>query len=985
MSKKVREFDPKPIESTFNQGLGEALRLTRFAWREYPNRILVEMTRVLTENQSSRPDVIVSDRDTKPVVIETSFVHGDADTDAQKRLGKTYSRNSEKIMSSIAIQLDENYRELTRVGDVTNALVDGRSLLYALHQQIESTQGTEFRRRPHSGFFEGSVFDLSALIVAEATPHEKVEEVAKFVAHKIRAASAFFQDQIDTVRVDEYAELTQQRTHLSALNTTMVLWLNAVVVHQQLSRMFPPQLVDATVLVDDPLIPKRIYDKWNEILKENWYSVFQPAVNLLAKHLGSDGFSTSRALHLVVQAAQHIEASRVGTQMNIGAELFPQLADDRKESAAFYTQPSTAELLSQLTIRAEDLEPAEWARTDFFQHHSIADLACGTGTLLRAGYRNVCQLHERFGVNNHRSSSLHRDAMEQGLVGADISPIAAHLTTSSLALMNLTKTYSDTRIGWLQVGGANGKTGSLEYLKETQASDFFDQLGGMSAGTQTSKQDETLFVGDKSIDWMLMNPPYSRTRKGQSAFDVSGVDETTRKACQKRWKELTHNEPLNIKAGMAASFLVIAKKKIKPGGRIGFVLPLTAAFAPTWQQTRTMLLQEFHDICAIAITGGKALGKKALSADTGMEEMLLVATRNRNSHQGSKKIWFVTLRDPLSSIGVARELANAILSAKKSVDKPGQWYPVRLGGDDVGHVFLDELSENGAIWSPLSVSNPHLVNVSANLLNGTLRWKDQAFNLGIPMSTIENVFQVGPTHHLIGHVKGGDPIGAFEMHEVHSDDSPINPDMSVWHVNSQVQRQLLVNPTHKAVHVPHHNRKDLQKSMRKTMSTLLYSRNMRWTAQALIAAKTKVPVLGGRSWTTLQHKDKRVLSAMLIWANSTLGMIAHWTQGQRTHAGRSTTQISALRSIPCPKLDALNNQILKYAEDQGKLLLRKKLLPACQAHCDPVRIDIDRIVRTMFDLPEEVHDIMDEVRYLWCREPSIHGQNRRALKLLAEH
>ena len=150
---KDKEFNPKPIESTFNQGLGEALRLTRFAWREYPKQILVEMTRVLTENQSSRPDVIVSDRDTKPVVIETSFVHGDADADAQKRLGKTYSANSEKIMSSIAIQLDGQYRELTRVGDVTSALVDGRSLLYALHQQIESTQGTEFRRIPHSGFF----------------------------------------------------------------------------------------------------------------------------------------------------------------------------------------------------------------------------------------------------------------------------------------------------------------------------------------------------------------------------------------------------------------------------------------------------------------------------------------------------------------------------------------------------------------------------------------------------------------------------------------------------------------------------------------------------------------------------------------------------------------------------------------------------------------------------------------------------------------
>lgn len=982
---KDKEFNPKPIESTFNQGLGEALRLTRLTSLDYPHRILVEMTGVLTEELSSRPDLIVSDSDTKPVAIETSFVHGDADADAQKRLGNTLRSNSEKIMSSVSIQLDEMYRDLTQVSEVTNSLLTGSILSYALHQQLETTTGTTFRRMPRSGFFKGDVFDLSALIVAEATPRETVEEVANFVTAKIRAASVFFRDQIDAVRVDEYADLTQQRTHLSAVNTVLVFWINAMVIHTQLSRMYPLKLVDAIVLAEDRLLPKRMHDKWNECLQENLYSVFQFALNLLARFLRSNGISIFRVLNLVVQAAQHIEAAKVGTQMNIGVELFPQLADDRKESAAFYTQPSTAELLSQLTIRAEDLGPAEWARSDFFQHHSIADLACGTGTLLRAGYRNVCQLHERFGVNNHRSSSLHRDAMERGLVGADISPIAAHLTTSSLALMNLKETYSDTRIGWLQVGGANGKTGSLEYLKETQASDFFDQLGGMSAGKQTSKQDETLVVGDQSIDWILMNPPYSRTRKGQSAFDVSGVDEATRKACQKRWKELTQNEPLNIKAGMAASFLVIAKKKIKPGGRIGFVLPLTAAFAPTWQQTRTMLLQEFHDICAIAITGGKALGKNALSADTGMEEMLLVGTRNTNSHKGSKKIWFVTLRDPLSSIGVARELANAILRAKTSVDKPGQWYPIRLGSDDVGHVFLDELSDIDAPWSPLGVINPHLVYLSSNLLEGKLCWKENVFNLEVPMSTIEHVFHVGPTHDLIGHVQGGDPRGAFEMHEVHGEDSPINPDMSLWHVNSKIQQQLLVPPTHKAVHVPHHNREDLRKSMRKTMSTLLYSRNMRWTSQALKAAKTEVPVLGGSSWTTLQHRDERVLWAMLLWANSTLGMIAHWTQGQRTHAGRSTTQIGALRAVPCPQLDALNSQMLQYAEDQGKLLLRKKLLPACQAHCDPVRLEIDEVTMSMLDLPVQARAVMDEIRYLWCCEPSIHGQNQRALELLAEH
>ncbi|MCY4204355.1 MAG: hypothetical protein OXE92_01365 [Bacteroidetes bacterium] len=101
--------------------------------------------------------------------------------------------------------------------------------------------------------------------------------------------------------------------------------------------------------------------------------------------------------------------------------------------------------------------------------------------------------------------------------------------------------------------------------------------------------------------------------------------------------------------------------------------------------------------------------------------------------------------------------------------------------------------------------------------------------------------------------------------------------------------------------------------MRQFRSTLFYARNMRWTSQALLAAVTNYPGMGGRAWTSLQHEDERICKSFALWANSTLGFLVHWTQGQRTQSGRATNQIKALAQIPCPRLDQLPEDRLDQA------------------------------------------------------------------------
>lgn len=82
------------------------------------------------------------------------------------------------------------------------------------------------------------------------------------------------------------------------------------------------------------------------------------------------------------------------------------------------------------------------------------------------------------------------------------------------------------------VGGPTALTGALEYL----ASEFAEDMFGVSLGRVSGVQNEASSVAmhHGSVDWVLMNPPYSRTRGGQSAFDLTNLTQGDRNRCQKR-------------------------------------------------------------------------------------------------------------------------------------------------------------------------------------------------------------------------------------------------------------------------------------------------------------------------------------------------------------------------------------------------------------------------------------------------------------------
>ncbi len=932
-------------EQEFNHLLAKALRSANPAWRL---SLKVEESSTLKESAASRVDILITRNDAPPVAIETSYQRGDADADAVARLGYHYKKTMMEIRTAIAVELDASCRRLARI--------DKRRIFkYAVHQKIPS--GT--RRFPASGFLHGSYLDLARLAASAPTPKEDMEKVATEVADIVKAAANLLKDAIPDDQLENISRTMYQRSALTGLRTTALLWLNAMLVQRMLMggvHNIPPLTTN----------PSDCVSAWKRIREINWRAIFEPAIRILDGVRDLSPGKATIALQHLKKAVEIVEGSRVGSGMSIVAELFPLLAEDRKESAAFYTQAPAAEFLAAMTIRRD---AANWMDPRLFDKFRVVDLTCGTGTLLRYAYRQTRIYHEQAGGSARTLEAFHARAMERGLCGADVSPIASHMTSTSLAVMSK-QPYDRTNIGWVGVGNGD-RTGSIEYMKAAAVSDLLAAGFGISVGqggdgdadgsTGTWSEEESPMSvvakdGDASV--VIMNPPYSRTRGGQSAFDIAGLSDAERDACQKRWGKLISGEPCNKTAGMAATFLCMANKKAMAGGRIGFVLPRTAAFAESWEETRGMVETCFEDVTVVAVAGGRALGRDALSADANMEEMFLIATKRDKPGRDHSPVRCVTLHEPLTRIGEAAEVAR-VVQAGPDIGA------IVLGGSEIGisHMFR---TLDGGPWSAVGSSGDVLELIKNALLFGKILNTDGSVAGRFETTTLGELFDVGPTHDLIGHLKDKDERGAFTFTPVTGAIDAVGMYRSLWAVDRRKQRFLVVEPTHKGSEY----NKAKSSSMWERRATLFYQRNMRWTTQSILSAMTHNAVMGGSAWTGLVHSDKRILKAFALWANSIYGIITYWATGQRTQQGRSRMQIRAICGTRCPGFDGFDDVVLDRAalNFAGIAKATVQLRPACLAENDAVRTMINMAVSDMLGVPEYDHEMLTR---LWCSEPSV--------------
>lgn len=251
------------------------------------------------------------------------------------------------------------------------------------------------------------------------------------------------------------------------------------------------------------------------------------------------------------------------------------------------------------------------------------------------------------------------------------------------------------------------------------------------------------------------------------------------------------------------------------------------------------------------------------------------------------------------------------------------------------------------------------------------------------MTTLGKIAKHGPTHHVLGHVSGGDGRGAFEWTPLRtSGRAPAQS--SLWAADAKAQTTILASPTHGGKVID----RNLAKRMVKQRSRWFISRNLRWTSQAIAFANTKELLHGGRAWNAVQDIDEKAGACLALFYNSIFGAIVRQAYGQSAQAGRATIQVGAIEGIPCPTFhsDAPEAEraraiATQHFDRMSKLSLR----PFAYCFQDPHRAEIGAVVADMLGLDSNSKPIVDMLahyRLLFAREPNVNGRQKSILESL---
>ena len=478
-------------EQAFNQIFGETLRLQFRSWQGQAKTVRIEYSGQLTSGKGKRPDVVVIPSGGYPVVFEGAYedTH-DVDKDARERCGVDLENPHMKVFTSFVLAIPKDLRFTDDVVARDRVESEGFTLRYAIF-----TQGPdgEKERFPSSGYAEATMPQLAALASICSVPGHLISQRIETICENIKTIAKKMSGALKDGPKQRIAEILKMVDHDAALRVCVCIWLDSFLAQERLADVEESFQGTAQFFgVPNGQLQEQVYLAWEDILGVNYKAIFLPARDTLA---ALSGFSVGKYLHDILKMARDVVADSLHYILDIGGELLPRLASDRKATAAFYTLRESADLLTGLVPEScyEKLALQD-------RNHKVGlvcDFACGTGSLLVSAYRRI---RREIDATQNLPDARHKWWMEEGLFGVDIQPIAAHLTSMRLSSFAMGERYERANIIYAGLDG--GKTGALEYLQRNRIPSLFDK---------DEDEDSYVPVPDGGVALVVMNPPYSRT------------------------------------------------------------------------------------------------------------------------------------------------------------------------------------------------------------------------------------------------------------------------------------------------------------------------------------------------------------------------------------------------------------------------------------------------------------------------------------------
>ena len=955
---------PRQTEPNANNALGDLLR------GMMPHcQVRSENTQTFSNHPGRHADVLITAPGRSPVVVEAEYEPSpEAERDAFDRLGLAVHGEPRTIEAAIALRYPQAVEDAY---DVRQAVAEARLSYCVLHED-----GNRF---PESGWLDGTVTDLADLIRLISVPQKSVNDAAVALEQGIGHAANELDDMAKLrpniapaiARLLGMSDVPQTRRMACAIIA------NAMVFHQRIAGMHDG--VRPLLLVCGPGVANpqdETLAAWAEILKINYWPIFAIAKDILEQIPGDTAAGLLRGL---LETAQRIDATGVDNAHGLTGRIFQRLIADRKYLATFYTLPASAALLAWLAIARMD--GVDWSDAEAIGKLRVGDFACGTGALLSAVYEQIAARHERAGGD---ASALHPVMMEEVLHGCDVMPSAIHITGSTLSGVEPSVGFGSSRLYTMPYGRQSDgsvKIGSLELLQSSTALTLFNtsdpaQRTG-SVGEETAAQ-INVDIPDAGFDLVIMNPPFTRatnhegahadiTNPAFAAFNATGEDQT---AMGNRVNQLGKDSCYHGNAGIASAFAALAHRKLKPGGVLALVLPLSAAAGLSWQGFRHMLAQGYTDLTVLSIAGnGKDM---SFSSDTGMAECLVIGRKLKVGDTPDTLLHFTSLIRCPSGFSQSSLLAQNILSSDQTrpvENGPYGGTPLTIGDEVAGEMLTTFHSLNSESWGAVRLSDYSLAQTAYALSHSKLWLPGIASAAELKTAPLNILGKLGFVHRDITRPA---PRGPFEK----AHPSPTATYPALWNHDAKKEMRMVCSPDSQL-----RVRQGLEAKAAAIWDTASRTHlNLEFTfgSQALAVAFTNQESIGGVVWPNVTFGNESFDFAFAVWSNSTLGLLSYWWHSNRQQSSKARTTIRAAEFLPVLDFRALSDGQLSKAEEIFNEFRDKELKPAYLADADPNRALLDkRVVCDLLGFDESVCRGVRRLSAKWCAEPSVHGGKAR--------
>jgi hypothetical protein len=852
-------------------------------------------------------------------------------------------------------------------------------------------------RWPQSGWLTGGVGDLSLLAQSASVPPDIIEKAANQLVEGVSEAAGLVGEMAhDHPGVMEQIckELHQHDDEQTRRMATTIL-ANAFVFQESLAR--GPGQLSLVLTIDElrgsgTLTKSAVLNEWRKILRVNYWPIFDIARRILEVVPASD---TNVLIQRLTTTADRLVENRLMRSHDLTGAVFQKLIADRKFLAAYYTTPASAALLIGLAITPEEpLDKDQWSSPDAVRSIRVGDLACGTGTLLSTAYQRIGQLHELAGGD---SASLHPDMMANALLGCDVLPAAAHLTASMLSGAHPTVRYRRSCVMTVAFGKqADGGValGSLDLLDPQKKLDIIAITAKAAGGSGESEADTWTEIPDGMFDVLVMNPPFTRST-GHEAKKIgvpqpmfAAFSSTTeeQRLMAKATKRLTAGTSAHGNAGEASIFLVLAHRKVKTGGILGLVMPLSLMSGEAWEASRALLMKNYRNLILISISGASS-EEMSFSADTGMGECLVVG---RKTGTASSRATFVVLKErpayPLLGTTTAKQIQRLLESKalRRLEDGPFGGTLLHFGNDVIGQA-LDAPISLSAGWNPSRIADLSLAQTAYQLSNSGRIWlpaMQESDAIALPISAVHAIAEIGPYHADINFsTSSGGIRGPFVISDVQKNSAPTYP--VLWKHDATREKTLMFDAESEGQPRNANNADEKAIIHQKvaaiwaTASHCHFNQNFQFNSQPTAMQFTRRRTIGGRAWISVRLPTEEQEKALVAWGNTTLGLLLHWYHANKQQAGRGNIGRTALAELPVLDVTAITEEQLKAAATIFDELRDQELRPFHELDKDLVRRRLDeRFAMEVLGMPTaaiQPGGPLDLVRMKLAQEPSIRG------------